>query len=81
MGGCGGHGFASAYFDDYALPLWLRRYRCPLEASFGEDESSVDDTLFSSDPYLSLDASELDQALRAERPEAGVFVSSGARGY
>jgi hypothetical protein len=25
-----GHGFVSAYFDDYALPLWLRRYRCPL---------------------------------------------------
>jgi hypothetical protein len=25
-----GHGFVSAYFDDYEKPLWLRRYRCPL---------------------------------------------------
>ena len=29
---CGGriwaHGFASAYFDDYSAPLWIRRYRC-----------------------------------------------------
>jgi hypothetical protein len=24
-----GHGFVPAYFDGYAEPLWLRRYRCP----------------------------------------------------
>jgi len=22
------HGFATAYFDDYPEPLWIRRYRC-----------------------------------------------------
>ena len=24
-----GHGYVSACFDGYAVPLWLKRYRCP----------------------------------------------------
>lgn len=24
-----GHGFITAWFDDYQDPLWLKRYRCP----------------------------------------------------